>query len=210
MTPSAPRSEGLTDWLVLAVSLCLAATCVAGILRAPATVQLQETMPTVRAALSPLRILPSQTLVNSAAPPEPLLTSRPPTAPALVLTKNQDPNLSPLAKLPVGISNATPVALNPELPAGPGGNPMQLERAQLGGLQPWPTYPPEAVRRQEQGTVSIRFSVGSKGEVSDVRILKSSGWRSLDQSASETIRQRWSFPTATPRDYTIDIRFELR
>lgn len=207
MKPSASGSEGLTDWVVLALSLCMVATCVAGILRSPATVELQESVPTVRAALSPLRILPSQAAVTTETSPSPLLTSRPPTAPALVLPQSQGVNLNSVANLAAGTGNAQPQST---LPAGQGGDPVQLERAQLGGLQPWPIYPPDALRRQEQGTVSLRFSVGAKGNVSDVRILKSSGWRSLDQSASETIRKRWSFPAATPRDYTIDIRFELR
>lgn len=207
MTSNASGSEGLTDWVVLALSLCMAATCIAGLLRAPATVQLEERMPTVRAALSPLRILPSQGLVNPEAPSQPLVTSRPPTAPALVLPKSQGVNLNNVARLPVGAGNAQAQSA---LPAGQGGDPVQLERGQLGGLQPWPIYPPDALRRQEQGTVSLRFSVGAKGQITDVRILKSSGWRSLDQSASETIRKRWRFPAATPRDYSIDIRFELR
>lgn len=207
MKSSASGAEGLTDWVVLALSLCMAATCVAGVLRAPATVQLEERLPTVRAALSPLRILPSQGVVKTEAPSQPLLTSRPPTAPALVLPKIQGVNLNNVAHLPLGTGNAQPQSA---LPAGEGENPVQLERAQLGGLQPWPIYPADALRRQEQGTVSLRFSVGAKGEVSEVRILKSSGWRSLDQSASETIRKRWRFPAAAPRDYSIDIRFELR
>ncbi len=46
-----------------------------------------------------------------------------------------------------------------------------------------PVYPQEARRFEQTGTVMLSFLIGTDGKVADSKILKSSGFRSLDQAA---------------------------
>ena len=46
-----------------------------------------------------------------------------------------------------------------------------------------PKYPKAALLNEESGTVSIGFLVGADGKVTDTKIEKSSGSRSLDKAA---------------------------
>ena len=64
------------------------------------------------------------------------------------------------------------------------------------GQNPGPSYPIEARRRAEQGTVLLRIEVGADGSVEHVEVAQSSGFDSLDQSAMETVRTRWRFVAA--------------
>jgi len=60
-------------------------------------------------------------------------------------------------------------------------------------VNPFPPYPSSARRRAEQGTVILRALVGVDGAVERVEIAESSGYRSLDDAAAETVRTRWKF-----------------
>ncbi len=64
------------------------------------------------------------------------------------------------------------------------------------GQNPGPSYPIEARRRAEQGTVLLRIEVGADGSVERVEVAQSSGFDSLDESAVETVRTRWRFVAA--------------
>ncbi len=64
------------------------------------------------------------------------------------------------------------------------------------GQNPGPSYPIEARRRAEQGTVLLRIEVGADGSVERVEVAQSSGFNSLDESAVETVRTRWRFVAA--------------
>lgn len=46
-----------------------------------------------------------------------------------------------------------------------------------------PAYPPGATRRREQGSVKLEFTIGANGRLVGSRIVKSSGYRDLDQAA---------------------------
>ena len=46
-----------------------------------------------------------------------------------------------------------------------------------------PAYPPGAARRREQGSVKLEFTIGANGRLVGSRIVKSSGYRDLDQAA---------------------------
>jgi protein TonB len=49
-------------------------------------------------------------------------------------------------------------------------------------------YPPEAVRRRIEGTVTLRLQVAADGRVSAVEVASSSGFDMLDQAAADTVR----------------------
>lgn len=57
-------------------------------------------------------------------------------------------------------------------------------------------YPAEALRRNEQGTVSFRLDVGVDGRVSGCSILQSSGSTTLDATTCRIIRSRARFRPA--------------
>jgi len=78
-----------------------------------------------------------------------------------------------------------------------------------------PAYPPRAKRRGCQGIVELMVLVSKKGEVSSLKIFKSSGYRSLDQQAVKTVKT-WRFEpgkkNGLPQEMwvKIPVRFKLR
>jgi periplasmic protein TonB len=77
-----------------------------------------------------------------------------------------------------------------------------------------PVYPPEAVRRAEQGAVFLLIHVSPEGLASGVDVLKSSGYRSLDQAARDAVAA-WRFLPAVkdgqpiPFDMPLRVSFQL-
>jgi protein TonB len=63
-------------------------------------------------------------------------------------------------------------------------------------MNPPPTYPAAARRRQQQGTVTVRVLVGADGSVERAEVAESSGFDALDDAALETVRSRWRFVPA--------------
>lgn len=61
---------------------------------------------------------------------------------------------------------------------------------------PAPRYPPQALRRDIDGTVRVRIRVAADGSVASNDIESSSGNRLLDRAALEATR-RWTFQPAT-------------
>jgi len=69
--------------------------------------------------------------------------------------------------------------------------------AQLQALRaPPPPYPAEAMRAGLSGTVELEILVGPDGRALDVRIVRSSGHRVLDQAARRTVLSKWRFVPA--------------
>lgn len=77
---------------------------------------------------------------------------------------------------------------------------------------PAPVYPPDALRMGAGGTVQVRITVGSDGQVVQRELAESSGNRALDRAALEAV-QRWRFRPAlrngqpVSTDVVIPIRF---
>ena len=73
---------------------------------------------------------------------------------------------------------------------------------QLAGAQlqyrsnPPPSYPIQALRNHEQGTVLLRVEVDPSGQPVNVSIERSSGSRSLDQAARQQVLRHWRFVPA--------------
>lgn len=61
--------------------------------------------------------------------------------------------------------------------------------------QPKPSYPREALRNNETGTVYLRVTVDETGEPIDVVVSRSSRSRSLDRAATQAVK-RWRFRPA--------------
>jgi len=83
------------------------------------------------------------------------------------------------------------------------------------GTNPLPPYPLVARRLGKEGVVLLAVVVAPDGRAADVRVLRSSGFAPLDDSAVTTVRERWRFIPAR-RDgapiesrVTVPIRFRL-
>ncbi|MEG2980486.1 MAG: energy transducer TonB [Stenotrophomonas sp.] len=61
---------------------------------------------------------------------------------------------------------------------------------------PPPSYPIQALRNHEQGTVLLRVEVDPSGQPVNVSIERSSGSRSLDQAARQQVLRHWRFVPA--------------
>ena len=83
------------------------------------------------------------------------------------------------------------------------------------GTNPLPPYPLAARRLGMEGVTLLDVLVAPDGKPVDVRVQKSSGFASLDDSALKTVRERWRFVPAreggTPVEsrVTVPIRFRL-
>lgn len=62
------------------------------------------------------------------------------------------------------------------------------ERALSAWLAAHKVYPEEARRRDEQGNVTVRFTVEPSGEVTNVAVVHSSGSHLLDAAAEDMLR----------------------
>ncbi len=55
-------------------------------------------------------------------------------------------------------------------------------------------YPPQALRMGLQGTVTLSFLIDREGRANDIRVIGSSGYDHIDQSALEAVRNASPFP----------------
>ena len=210
-------TEGdLPDWLVTATAACALLACVAGILRPASALpegrsaEDEPARETTWVRLAP-PAGPAPATSDAAVPSAP---PSPPPSPDALPTLGEAEPLPALPSLPparaAAAGSRSPTGSAPAGAATPGGEgPIRLERGQLAGSQPWPEYPAAALRRGESGIVTVRLRVTATGDVSEARVDTSSGWRSLDEAATGTIRRRWTFPPGPPRDYLVDIRFQI-
>jgi len=58
---------------------------------------------------------------------------------------------------------------------------------------PRPSYPVEAQRRGQQGTVVVEFTIDSSGKVISAEAVEPSRWPLLNREALSAVR-RWKFP----------------
>ncbi len=68
--------------------------------------------------------------------------------------------------------------------------------------QPRPTYPPEAYRAREEGTVVVKAQIDELGNASDVSVITRSGSRALDRAAMNEVR-KWKFRPAIKNGKTV-------
>jgi protein TonB len=60
-----------------------------------------------------------------------------------------------------------------------------------------PPYPPGEIRAGNTGTADIEIYVLPNGRVGDARIVKSTGYPALDQSALDEAKRKWRLTPAT-------------
>jgi periplasmic protein TonB len=91
---------------------------------------------------------------------------------------------------------------------------LSWERALSAWLASHKVYPEESRRRGEEGNVTVRFTVGPSGQVSDVTVVGSSGSSRLDAAAEALLRHAVLPPfdasmPQRPVTATVQIRYQL-
>jgi len=71
------------------------------------------------------------------------------------------------------------------------------------------TYPDQARERNTQGMVVIQFELGKKGQVSAVRVHKSSGSDILDRAAVMAVQEAAPFPRAPQGMFSYPVRMQV-
>jgi protein TonB len=71
---------------------------------------------------------------------------------------------------------------------------------------PLPSYPPELLAAGIEGTVRLWIIIGADGTVKSAKVLNSSGWRRMDESALTTIL-RYRFAPARRRGVPVDAEY---
>jgi protein TonB len=160
-----------------------------------------------------------------AAPPAPAPAQRRTPAKRVVARARVEPAPSP-ARDDAG-DGAAPVATIPGDGlagggGGGGGGGDGTDGSGSGGAlvdydtNPRPPYPVVAQRLHKEGVVTLSVLVAADGRPEEVRVLESSGFPPLDESAVSTVRARWRFVPArrngTPvaDRVTVPIRFRLQ
>jgi protein TonB len=114
--------------------------------------------------------------------------------------------VSHLSEKPAPVSQGSPLKHEKSIPAAPPGADVvpgdseslvaQVAAQPRYGHRPAPVYPEFARRRGWEGTVEFNVRVLASGEVAEVTLKNSSGYRSLDQAARRAIK-RWHFTPAS-------------
>lgn len=92
---------------------------------------------------------------------------------------------------------------------GPPSSATTLSFGSGAGRQPAPSYPLQARRSNQQGTVVVEFIVGVDGKVLSAWVKTPCAYDLLNNAALSTIRSRWKFPAGEARRYKIPIVFRL-
>jgi TonB family protein len=141
--------------------------------------------------------------VPAIAPPAPTRTATP------VIAARRNPEIRPQtgsARTGTGSSSAS----GPRASASGGGTGTLSESSRLAaGRMPPPSYPAEAKRKNQTGTVVVEFTVDSNGRVISAYAKSSSSWPLLDSEALRTVR-RWKFPAGPVMKLQRPIVFQLR
>jgi len=72
-----------------------------------------------------------------------------------------------------------------------------------------PEYPRAALQNEEQGIVTMNFSVEPKGSVTESKVIKTSGVRSLDRAATSSIEKCKFKVRSAQEDVIIKYEFKL-
>jgi len=157
----------------------------------------------------------------AAAPaPEPAAAPHapPPPRPAAVARRTRPSPVAPAEAGPAAPGGAgaevAPGGAAPGGGDGSGGDGSGGARVAY-GTNPLPPYPMVARRLGKEGVVLLEVLVAADGHAAEVRVLRSSGFAPLDDSAVSTVRERWRFLPArrggVPVDsrVTVPIRFRL-
>lgn len=153
------------------------------------------------AAPTPVAVLP----LPPPAPPRPPIARPPAPAPVPRATASVAPMTAPpTAATAQPASTPTQVAIVPVIPPRPASGLASNRK---------PAYPLAARSRRLQGRVVLQVEVAASGDPTSVRVVSSSGYALLDQSAREAV-QAWHFVPASQAGRavagTVDVPVDFR
>jgi periplasmic protein TonB len=147
--------------------------------------------------------------------PETKPTERPAKAKAKTTPAPQPSTSPPKTARPAGSSTGKPLITGQ--PGGkatsekPGGKAtgMSSSARLAAGRMPKPSYPAEARRKGQTGTVTVEFTVDASGQVISAYAKSPSPWPLLNNEAVRTVR-RWRFPAGGVMTLSRPIVFRLQ
>jgi len=107
----------------------------------------------------------------------------------------EQPSAQAPAAAPRIVPPPAPAAPTQATPASPAAPSQAAASAPVPVSAPAPSYPPEALRNGESGTVLLRVHVDPQGTPYEIDLVQSSRSRALDRAATEAVR-RWRFRPA--------------
>ncbi|AMQ89868.1 energy transducer TonB [Marinobacter sp. LQ44] len=152
-------------------------------------------------------------------PVEPVSTTSEPDMdveePEVPETSGADP--APTAE--PNLASAEDASVTPATQADSGGvvnDEARYLQALLGHLNRYKRYPESARRMRREGVVEVTFTVNRQGQVADARVVKSAGFRPLDDEVRDMLSRAVPLP-GVPADYgrpeltvTLPVAFSLR
>ena len=133
-------------------------------------------------------------------PPKPPILPEPPKPEQQPVVVNTPPPVAPVIETPILVATAQipmeepPGVFNPSIvdkPATLGGNLGESIVKVLSA--PAPRYPIEIIRKGISGTVEFSVLVGVDGSTQQIKLMKTSGNRKLDQFTLSHIKRHWRF-----------------
>jgi protein TonB len=152
-------------------------------------------------------------------PPDTPLQIAAPAAPALISVAAPSPSIafslptsapSHIVEAKQAIPRRTEQIATTQPASTASATPQRLTYGQGEGIQPAPQYPREAVLARQQGTVTIRFTVGADGRVQTAQAISPCPFPLLNQAAVRAVRETWRFRAGPVRSYEVSIQFQLR
>lgn len=164
--------------------------------------QIQEKIPIyIIEAKEPPPIQPpvipvQQPVRNTTTPTQPIRTQTPPQT----IAQTEEPVVDGGTEY---VPTADPLPdTGPIGPPDPGPQPStRLEYASA----PAPSYPPDAMARELEGTVTLKVLVDVDGSPLSVEIERSSGHRKLDDAARRQVLRKWKFKPAIKDGQAIQV-----
>jgi len=132
-------------------------------------------------------------------PPPPPPDFKPPPVVAIAPDVNIDLALAPPPTATTAITNTPPKPPAPVVtaPPPPPPPPPTAAVATTSHAVTADDYPPISLRLQEQGTVAIKFVIGTAGTVTECAVTAPSGKPRLDDAACKMVLKRWKYKPAT-------------
>ncbi len=156
------------------------------------------------AGFTPLPEIPE--IAAQAAKPAPIAAVAPPSAKLAASQPRRTASSTSTTAKPGGGGAGTS---SPGSASGQPGSGMSDASRLAKGRMPKPTYPAQAKRSGQTGTVVVEFTVDASGRVISAIAKSSSGWPLLDSEAVRTVR-RWTFPAGGVMKLQRPIVFQLR
>ncbi|HEY0550896.1 MAG TPA: energy transducer TonB [Verrucomicrobiae bacterium] len=167
-----------------------------------------DPLPPANPAPPPPNLLPPPVARPLATPPPPQMISVAAPSPQIAFAI---PIAAPATVVPVKEAAyrtvETPTAETPAVAIPPAPTPLIFGQGE--GKQPAPEYPRESLRQGQEGTVTVRMTVGEDGRVFAAEASQPSAWPLLDSAALRVVKSRWRFTPGPLRAYEVAIRFQL-